>query len=194
MPLVKEYGPHRRRVYGGYDGHVIRIVAHEVNRLEVAVGPSYDVFRERYEGAVPEFDAARFEQLQRSDATWDEILRATEENAPHAFIRYWDFDVTAMMRLAGDHGKCVEYLMGNHAIAQRMYTHNPAVMLYAPLRTAIYEDAEGMPWFTVDQPSTRFGSFGDPDIDAVGIELDRELAALLEHLGAPVPEALAERE
>jgi hypothetical protein len=80
--------------------------------------------------------------------------------------------------------------MGNHTIAQRMYHHNPAVMLYAPLRTAIYEDAAGVTWFAVDQPSTIFGSFGVPAITEVGIELDRKLAALLQFLGAPVPAGL----
>jgi hypothetical protein len=63
-------------------------------------------------------------------------------------------------------------------------------MLYAPLRTLIHEDADGTTWFSVDQPSTRFNSFGDPAITEVGIELDRKLAALIEHLGAPVPPAL----
>jgi hypothetical protein len=36
----------------------------------------------------------------------------------------------------------------------------------------------------------QFGSFGNPAITEVGIELDRKLAALLELLGAPVPDAL----
>jgi hypothetical protein len=66
-------------------------------------------------------------------------------------------------------------------------------MLYAPLRTAIYQDAEGTTWFTVDQPSTRFSSFGDPDITKVGFDLDHKLAVLLEYLEAPVPEALTSR-
>jgi hypothetical protein len=94
------------------------------------------------------------------------------------------------MRLAGDRGRCVEYLMGNHTIAQKMYRYNPAVLLYAPLRTAIVEDADGTTWFTVDQPSTRFSSFNTPQISTVGIELDHKLAALLEHLGASVPAGL----
>jgi Domain of unknown function DUF302 len=170
---------------------VIRTVAHEVNRLEIAVGPPYGDFRDRYERAVPPFDAGRFAGLARAGASWEEVLRATEENAPYGFISYWSFDAQPIMGLAGDRWKCVEYLMGNHTIAQRMYTINPAVMLYAPLRTAIYEDREGVTWFAVDQPSTRFGDFGDPGITDVGVELDRKLAALLDHLGAPVPGALA---
>jgi hypothetical protein len=169
---------------------VIRIVAHEVNRLEIAVGAPYGDFRDRYERAVPVFDAGRFAELARRNASWEDVLRATGENAPHEFIRYWDFDARPIMGLAGDRWNCVESLMGNHTIAQRMYTFNPAIMLYAPLRTAIYEDDEGATWFAVDQPSTRFASFGDPGIAAVGVELDRKLAALLEHLGAPVPRAL----
>ena len=74
--------------------------------------------------------------------------------------------------------------------AKKMYRYNPAILLYAPLRTAIVEDADGATWFSVDQPRTRFGSFNTPQITKVGIELDLELAALLEYLNAPVPTAL----
>jgi hypothetical protein len=165
----------------------VRGVPHEVRR---AVGASFDDFRQRYEKAVPWLDAARFERLKDEGAGWDAVLRATQENAPHGFIIYWAYDATSLMRLAGNGWRCAAYLMGNHTIAQRMYRHNPAVMLYAPLRTAIYEDAGGVTWFTVDQPSTTFGSFGVPAITEVGIELDRKLAALLEFLGAPVPAVL----
>jgi uncharacterized protein (DUF302 family) len=96
------------------------------------------------------------------------------------------------MRLAGDRGRCVEYLMGNHTIAQKMYRYSPAILLYAPLRTAIVEDTDGATWFTVDQPRTRFASFNTPQITSVGIELDHKLAALLKHLDAPVPAGLTE--
>ena len=59
-----------------------------------------------------------------------------------------------------------------------MFHHDPAVMLYAPLRTAIYQDAQGRTRFSVDQPSTQFTSFGNPEITKVGFELDGKLAAL----------------
>ena len=45
-------------------------------------------------------------------------------------------------------------------------------------------------WFTVDQPSTQFASFGIRAVSAVGVELDRKLAALLEALRVEVPMAL----
>ncbi|MFC7647247.1 DUF302 domain-containing protein [Streptosporangium lutulentum] len=168
----------------------VHTVPHEVNRLTVGVSAPFQEFRERYERAVPVFDTERFERLIRDEADWDTVLRATAQNAPHGFIIYWSHDFTPLMRLASERWVCVEYLMGNHAIAQGMYHHDPAVLLYAPLRTAIYEDAGGTTRFAVDQPSTRFASFGNPDITEVGITLDHKLAALLEYLDAPVPAEL----
>jgi hypothetical protein len=168
----------------------IQTVAHQVDRLTIQIDDSFDGFRARYEQAVPVFQSKRFDELIERSVDWSTVVEATIENAPHDFILYWSHDFTSLMRLAGDRGRCVEYLMGNHTIAQKMYRYNPAILLYAPLRTAIVEDAEGATWFTVDQPSTRFGSFCTPQITRVGIELDHKLAALLEHLGAPVPSAL----
>ena len=168
----------------------IRTHPNEVQRLAIEVGRDFDDFRERYELSVPNLDHARLDALVREGADWDTVLRFTAENAPHDFIRYWTFDFGALMRLAGDSPRCCTYLMGNHTIAERMYRHDPAIMLYAPLRTTIHEDADGTTWFTVDQPSTRFRSFDDPAITEVGLELDHKLAALLEYLGAPVPQAL----
>jgi subtilisin family serine protease len=168
----------------------ITTYAHTVHRLAIAVGAGFDDFRDRYEQSVPSLDAERRAALMLEGADWDTVVSAAAENAPHHFIRYWTSDVGALMRLAGDSQRCSSYLMGNHTIAERMYRHDPAIMLYAPLRTAIHEDTDGTTWFSVDQPSTRFRSFGDPAIADVGLELDHKLAALLEHLGAPVPPAL----
>jgi hypothetical protein len=171
---------------------LIETISHQVDRLTIQIDDTFDGFRNRYEQAVPVFQSERFESLTERGVDWQTVLEATAENAPHDFILYWSHDFTSLMRLAGDRGRCVEYLMGNHTIAQKMYRYNPAILLYAPLRTAIVEDADGATWFTVDQPGTRFGSFNTPQITKVGIELDRKLAALLEHLCAPVPAALTE--
>jgi hypothetical protein len=45
-------------------------------------------------------------------------------------------------------------------------------------------------YFTFDKPSDQFGSFGNPRITAVGVELDQKLAALLEHLKLRAPREL----
>ncbi|KPM51342.1 hypothetical protein ACG83_34990 [Frankia sp. R43] len=174
---------------------------YEACRMTVTIDEPFDRFRERFERAVPRFDAARFEELDRQDAAWADVSRLTAENAPHSFMIYWSLEASALMRLAGGTRRCVEYLMGNHVIAERMYRHDPAALLYAPLRLAIYDGERGergesdrhglLTCLTIDQPSSHFASLGDLDITQVGLELDQKLADLLAHLRLTVPPPIA---
>ena len=74
------------------------------------------------------------------------------------------------MQLAHDENDCIAYLMGNVTIAEQMFRHNPRAMLYAPLRTVIWQDSHARAWFTVEQPSTQFASFGIPAVSTVGVD------------------------
>jgi uncharacterized protein (DUF302 family) len=83
--------------------------------------------------------------------------------------------------------------VGNHTIAERMYRHEPAAMLYAPLRLFIYADDAGEGVLVIDQPSMLFGSLGErADVASVGRELDHKVAAVLSALGVDVPSALTQ--
>ena len=152
--------------------------------------PGVREFQQLYEQAVPGNPVEEIAALVERGASWAEVIDAHAELAPHGFLIYWRNDVHGVMQLANDDNDCIAYLMGNVTIAEQMFRHDPRAMLYAPLRTLIWEDAHARAWFTVDQPSTQFASFGIPAVSAVGVELDRKLAALLEALRVEVPMAL----
>jgi hypothetical protein len=158
----------------------------QVRRLDVTLPHLYDKAVYRYEELVPAIDKARFGQL----ANWDAVIEFAAINAPHGFMIYWKSDVTSDMAGSPSGWRCVEYLMGNHTIAERMFHHNPAVMLHAPLRTVIYADAKGQTHLAVDQPSTLFDSYHNPAIAEVGSHLDQLVAELFTALGANVPDEL----
>lgn len=162
-------------------------IDHASRRLLVALPRPYDQAREHYETLVPEVDLARFFQM----ASWQATLELAEINAPHGFMRYYRSDITAAMAASSSLWKATQYLMGNHTIAERMFRHDPSVMLHAPLRTVLYADADGDTMFVVDQPSLLFNSYDNPDIAAVGIELDGLLGQLINLLGGEVPAQLA---
>jgi Domain of unknown function DUF302 len=162
-------------------------VDHPSRRLVIALPALYDEAREQYETLVPEVDFARFFQM----ASWQATLELAEINAPHGFMRYYRGDVTATMAGSTSLWKTTQYLMGNHTIAERMFRHEPSVMLHAPLRTVIYADADGDTKFAVDQPSLLFASYGNPHIAAVGLELDGLITQLISLLGGEVPSQLA---
>jgi hypothetical protein len=162
-------------------------IDHPSRRLVVALPQPYDAAREHYETLVPEVDFARFAQM----ASWQATLELAEINAPHGFMRYYRSDVTAAMASSPSFWKATQYLMGNHTIAERMFRHEPSVMLHAPLRTLLYADADGDTKFAVDQPSLLFASYDNADIAAIGLELDGLLTQLISLLGGEVPAQLA---
>jgi hypothetical protein len=171
--------------HGGESGG-LSSVPHSVTRLVIDVESPFDEFRDRYEQAVPVFNPADLAQ----SSSWDSVLATTAQLAPYGFLLYGRVDAGPIMALAGHSSRCITYLMGNHTIAETMFRRDPGVILYAPLRTVIYEDRAGKTHFAVDQPSTRFASFGDPEIAGTGQVLDQKLADLLAALGLPVPEVL----
>ena len=161
-------------------------IDHQSRRLVVALPAPYDEAREHYETLVPEVDLARFAKM----ASWQATLELAEINAPHGFMRYYRSDVTAAMASSQSFWKATQYLMGNHTIAERMFRHDPSVMLHAPLRTLLYADADGDTKLAVDQPSLLFASYHNPDIATVGKELDALLAKLITLLGGDTPPQL----
>jgi uncharacterized protein (DUF302 family) len=80
--------------------------------------------------------------------------------------------------------------MGCALITEKIYRHDPAVMLYVPLRALIYIDSGDRTRFAVDQPSTVLAGFADPAIAELGADLDHQLAELLEALGVGAAEVL----
>jgi hypothetical protein len=166
-----------------------RTVAHRVNRLVIDTGAPFDESQRRYESAVPTIDFAELTEVIET-GNLETVRRYTAEHAPHSFVNFWTLDPTPMMRLAGHRTRITTYMMGNNVIVETMYRHDPGVMLYAPMRTVLYLDETGRTQLSIDQPSTRFASFDDPRITAVGLDLDVKLAALLRALSWPVPAEL----
>ena len=163
-----------------------------LRRLTIDLDVPVHEFRSRYEAAVPPYPESEVKALVGRQAPWEEMLDLVMRVAPLGFLLYGATDMDPVMHLAGDGGSCVAYLMGNHTIAERMFRHEPSVMLHAPLRTAIWSHADGAARFTLDKPSDHFGSFANDAIAAVGVELDRKVAGLLEHLGVAVPDDLVD--
>ncbi|MFV8163601.1 DUF302 domain-containing protein [Mycobacterium sp. 134] len=163
-------------------------VDHTNRRLLIALPDHYDRARRRYESLVPAVDLTAYDGA----SDWDEVVAVANQQAPHGFMRYFSMDVAPTMALSGSTWQATEYLMGNHTIAERMFRHDPSVMLHAPLRALLYAGPDGTV-LAVDQPSLLFSSYGDPAIAAVGRDLDRLLATLIGLLGGDVPVQLLAR-
>jgi hypothetical protein len=182
----------RRGTRGAEESSVMNVASfpHQVTRLVFDAGQPYEKFRGRYEAVVPPADPWRLDGAAGRHARWPAIAADQGELRPHGFVLYWRADLTPRTTVASDLRPCTAYLMGCHAVAEKIYRRNPAVMLYAPLRTLIYIDSGDRTRFAVDQPSTVLAGFADPAIAGLGVGLDRQLAALLEALGVEANQVL----
>ena len=84
-----------------------------------------------------------------------------------------------LLQLEGAERPVVTYHIGNVLLAEQMTKVDFAAGLYAPLRVVIYGNDQGGTTLEYDKPSSLFGQFHDPGIDAVAAPLDTRLATLL---------------
>ena len=98
---------------------------------------------------------------------------------PSGFMLFATHDHGALLRLAGQQRKAVQYVVGNPLFALQMTQHDIRASLYAPLRVLIYENDEGKTCLEYDRPSSLFGQFGNERISPTAALLDRKLEALV---------------
>jgi uncharacterized protein (DUF302 family) len=123
------------------------------------------------------------QRIVESGGSWDDVRAKAAENAPNELMVYAKIDATPLLGVAGHDVKAVEYLLGNHVIAETMFRHDPKALLYAPLRVLVHSDPDGNAVFSMDQPSSAFGSLGIAEVTEVGLGLDRKVANLLRVIG-----------
>ena len=166
-----------------------RRVPHTMNRIDVSTGVDFEEFRAAFEKAAPPVDPSPVKQIAESGGSWDDVKAAVAIDAPNDLMVYARIDASQGLALAGNTFKAVEYLLGNHVIAETMARHDQRALLYAPLRVLLYTDADGNAIFSIDQPSAAFASLGIAEITKVGDDLDRKVANLLRVIGVDADQA-----
>ena len=131
------------------------------------------------EARVGKFDPVVYEEL-RSGAD-PETVRTRLEGmvGPSGFMLFATHNHGALLRLADQQRKAIQYVVGNPLFALQMTQHDIRASLYAPLRVLLYENEEGRTCVEYDKPSSLFGQFGDDRISATAAMLDRKLEALV---------------
>jgi uncharacterized protein (DUF302 family) len=162
---------------------------HLMTRVDITTGMAFDEFVAALEKAAPPVDLEVTQRIAADGGDWDEVRRAVAQNAPNDLMIYAKIDAAPLFGVAGHQVRAVEYLIGNHVIAETMFRHNPKALLYAPLRMLVYSDADGNAVFTMDQPSSAFGSLGISEVTEVGEGLDGKVVNLLRVVGVDVADA-----
>jgi hypothetical protein len=167
-----------------------RIVPVSVNRIELEAAVAFGTLRRAFEAEVPSLDVGHLRELLSSGADWRRLTLDSAGPGIHRFVRFWTDHPTPVMRVGGADIPSAVYLIGDYATTARMFRHDPGTLLYTPLRVELHAARSGGTVVSVDQPSSRLGSFGNNKVTQAGFELDRMLGDLLEELDLPRPSVL----
>jgi len=157
----------------------VAVTCHEiaVEHIRIDSSKSFEDTKAALERNVPNVNP-EFVELARKGET--ARLREVLEHGPELAI-FLVRDHAALLQIADQKRKAVQYEIGNPLTASQMTRHHLPAALYAPLRVVLYERDEGGSTFEYDKPSSFFGQFGDERVTAVGRALDKKLERVLRH-------------
>jgi uncharacterized protein (DUF302 family) len=148
-----------------------------VDHVRLETDKPFEDVTTAFERQLGRFDPDVYKSLASGDS---ERVRAKIEAmaGPSGFMLFGTNDHGALLRLAGQKRKAIQFVVGNPLFALQMTQHDIRASLYAPLRVLLYEDERGRTCLEYDKPSSLFGQFNDDRIAPVASMLDRKLEDL----------------
>ncbi|ANN65410.1 DUF302 domain-containing protein [Bordetella bronchialis] len=147
-----------------------------VQHVTIRSDHSFAAVKTKLERLVSRIDDGIFTLLR-----YGETGRALKELEALPTLSIFGFrDHGALLGIAGPRRHAIQYDIGSPLTASKMTRHDIAAALYAPIRVLLREDQDGAVSFEYDRPVSVFGQFNIPEIDAVAVQLDKDLRAVLE--------------
>jgi uncharacterized protein (DUF302 family) len=150
-----------------------------VDHVHVATDKPFEEVTKAFEAELGKFDGDVRKAATSSEDIEEAKAKISAMAGPSGFMLFGTSDHGALLRLAGQKRKAIQYVVGNPVFALQMTQHDIRASLYAPLRVLIYENEEVKTCVEYDRPSSLFGQFGDTRIAPTATMLDRKLEALV---------------
>jgi uncharacterized protein (DUF302 family) len=150
-----------------------------VDHVRLATDKPFEEVTQAFEAQLGKFDGDVRKTATASGDTEAAKAKIEAMAGPSGFMLFGTQDHGALLRLAGQKRKAIQYVVGNPLFALQMTQHDIRASLYAPLRVLIYENEERKTCVEYDKPSSLFGQFGNDRIAPTAAMLDRKLEALV---------------
>jgi uncharacterized protein (DUF302 family) len=150
-----------------------------VDHVRVATVKPFDEVTRAFEQQLGRFDPDVYKTLAGGGDAEGAKAKIEAMAGPSGFMLFATHNHGALLRLAGQKRKAIQYVVGNPLFAFQMTQHDIRASLYAPLRVLIYENDEGKTCVEYDKPSSLFGQLGNDGINSTATMLDKKLEALV---------------
>jgi uncharacterized protein (DUF302 family) len=138
----------------------------------------FEEVAEAFERRLGRFDPDVYKSVATTVDSEQARARFEAMVGPSGFMLFTTHNHGALLRLAGQKRKAIQYVVGNPLFALQMTQHDIRASLYAPLRVLLYENEDGKTCLEYDRPSSLFGQFNNDRINPTAVMLDQKLKAL----------------
>jgi uncharacterized protein (DUF302 family) len=173
---VVVFGSSATHRQGGKEMNTTRI---SVDHVRLTTDKPFGDVTKAFEQQVGRFDPDVYKALAEGGDGEKAKAKIEAMAGPSGFMLFATHNHGALLRLAGQKRKAIQYIVGNPLFAFQMTQHDIRASLYAPLRVLIYEDNNGKACVEYDKPSSLFGQFGNDHISPTAAMLDKKLEALV---------------
>ena len=150
-----------------------------VDHVRLATDKPFEDVASAFERQLGRFEPGVYQALAAGGDAEGTRGKIEAMAGPSGFMLFATHNHGALLHLAGQQRKAIQYVVGNPLFALRMTQHDIRASLYAPLRVLIYENDEGKTCVEYDRPSSLFGQFGNDRIAPTAAMLDKKLEALV---------------
>jgi uncharacterized protein (DUF302 family) len=172
-------GFHDRSGLASQGGKPMNVTRITVDHVRVAADKPFDQVIRAFEQQLGQFNPEVYKSLIAGGDAEKYRAKIKAMEGPSGFMVFRTSDHGALLRLAGQKKKAIQYLVGNPLFAIQMTHHDIRAGLYAPLRVLIYENDEVKTCVEYDRPSSLFGQFGNAKVTDVATMLDRKMEQLV---------------
>jgi uncharacterized protein (DUF302 family) len=150
-----------------------------VNHAHLVTDEPFEGVARAFERQLGRFDPDVYKALAEGGNAEGAKAKIEAMARPSGFMLFATHNHGALLRLAGQKRKAIQYIVGNRLFALQMTQHDIRASLYAPPSVLIYENDEGKTCAEYDRPSSLFGQFGNDRISPTAAMLDKKVEALV---------------
>ncbi len=170
---------HDRSGLASQGGNRMNVTRITVDHIRVVADKPFDKVTKAFEQQLGQFNPEVYKSLVAGEDADKVRARIQAMEGPSGFMLFRTSDHGALLRLAGQKKKAIQYVVGNPLIAMQMTQHDIRAGLYAPLRVLLYENEPGKTCVEYDKPSSLLGQFGNAKVTEVAAMLDRKMEQLV---------------
>ena len=150
-----------------------------VDHVRLTTNKPFGDVTKAFEQQVGRFDPDVYKALAEGGDAEGAKAKIEAMAGPSGFMLFATHNHGALLRLAGQKRKAIQYVVGNPLFALQMTQHDIRASPYAPLRVLIYENDDGKTCVEYDRSSSLFGQFDNDRISPTAAMLDKKLEALV---------------